>query len=171
MSDLLPSVDSVQHLRAQTNKLFLSLFYKQVEAKSRPKQTNEEVMIHQKTLQLLQNIQNNKENESMYIPTYQRLVLEICTLIQNGVSDPFELMLSNKFGWKSVLFNEHVEKERRDILNLTRPLEVEEGIYQCLKCGSKKTHHYSRQVRSADEPMTTFITCANKDCQHKWKIN
>ena len=46
--------------------------------------------------------------------------------------------------------------------------EIEEGIFQCKKCGSQKTTFYSLQTRSADEPMTNFITCVK--CKNRWKI-
>jgi len=46
--------------------------------------------------------------------------------------------------------------------------EVADGIFQCAKCGSRKTTHYSMQTRSADEPMTNFITCVA--CKHRWKM-
>ena len=41
------------------------------------------------------------------------------------------------------------------------------GILKCGKCKSLKTSYYQLQTRSADEPMTTFVTC--KGCGHKWK--
>ena len=46
--------------------------------------------------------------------------------------------------------------------------KVEDGIFQCSKCSSKKTTYYSLQTRSADEPMTNFITCTQ--CKHRWKM-
>jgi transcription elongation factor S-II len=46
--------------------------------------------------------------------------------------------------------------------------EVTEGMFTCGKCKSKKTTYYQMQVRSADEPMTTFVTCLN--CQKRWKF-
>ena len=45
--------------------------------------------------------------------------------------------------------------------------EVEDGIFKCRKCQSYKTTYYQLQTRSADEPMTTFITCL--ECGKKWK--
>lgn len=42
-----------------------------------------------------------------------------------------------------------------------------DGLFKCPKCRSKKTTYYSVQTRSADEPMTNFITCMN--CTHRWK--
>lgn len=41
------------------------------------------------------------------------------------------------------------------------------GLFTCGKCKSKKTVFYQLQTRSADEPMTTYVTCTN--CSHKWK--
>lgn len=45
---------------------------------------------------------------------------------------------------------------------------VEDGIFQCRKCKSRKTTYYSLQTRSADEPMTNFITCI--ECKNRWKM-
>ena len=44
---------------------------------------------------------------------------------------------------------------------------VTEGVYKCGKCGCKKTTQYEQQTRSADEPMTLFITC--KNCKNTWR--
>ena len=41
------------------------------------------------------------------------------------------------------------------------------GIFTCGKCKSKKTTYYQMQTRSADEPMTSFVTCLH--CQNKWR--
>jgi len=42
-----------------------------------------------------------------------------------------------------------------------------EGQFKCGKCKSKKTDYYQLQTRSADEPMTTYVTC--KSCGNRWK--
>jgi transcription elongation factor S-II len=39
--------------------------------------------------------------------------------------------------------------------------------FTCRKCKSKKCTYYQQQVRSADEPMTTFVSCI--DCGNRWK--
>jgi transcription elongation factor S-II len=40
--------------------------------------------------------------------------------------------------------------------------------YTCGKCKKKKCSYYELQTRSADEPMTMFITCLH--CGHRWKM-
>mmetsp|Transcript_24819 Transcript_24819/g.27624 ORF Transcript_24819/g.27624 Transcript_24819/m.27624 type:complete len:271 (-) Transcript_24819:30-842(-) len=46
-------------------------------------------------------------------------------------------------------------------------VDVVDGFFTCGKCKSTKTSYYQLQTRSADEPMTTFITCAN--CKNRWR--
>lgn len=41
------------------------------------------------------------------------------------------------------------------------------GIFTCGRCKSKKTTYYEMQTRSADEPMTAFVSCL--DCGKRWK--
>jgi len=43
------------------------------------------------------------------------------------------------------------------------------GEFTCRKCNQNKTTHYSLQTRSADEPMTVFVTCLT--CSNRWKTN
>lgn len=47
-------------------------------------------------------------------------------------------------------------------------LDVTEGAFTCNRCKSKRTTYFQLQTRSADEPMTTFVTCL--DCFKRWKM-
>ncbi|OMO89979.1 Zinc finger, TFIIS-type [Corchorus olitorius] len=40
--------------------------------------------------------------------------------------------------------------------------------FKCGRCGSRKTTYNQIQTRSADEPMTTYVTCTN--CKNCWKF-
>jgi transcription elongation factor S-II len=40
-------------------------------------------------------------------------------------------------------------------------------MFQCPKCKARKANYYQRQTRSADEPMTIFLTCLM--CRHRWR--
>jgi len=48
-------------------------------------------------------------------------------------------------------------------------MEVKSGIYVCGKCKSKRTVSMELQLRRADEPMTTIVTCI--DCNFRWTIS
>ena len=50
---------------------------------------------------------------------------------------------------------------------LANEAKNQEGFFTCNRCKSKKTTYYELQTRSADEPMTVFVTCHN--CGKHWK--
>lgn len=50
---------------------------------------------------------------------------------------------------------------------LAQEVKNQEGFFTCARCKSKKTTYYQLQTRSADEPMTTFVSCLN--CDRNWK--
>jgi DNA-directed RNA polymerase subunit M/transcription elongation factor TFIIS len=50
---------------------------------------------------------------------------------------------------------------------LKREIKNQEGFFKCGRCKSTKTTYYQMQTRSADEPMTVFVSCLN--CDRNWK--
>jgi transcription elongation factor S-II len=56
---------------------------------------------------------------------------------------------------------------RRSDWNRLKSQNVQ-GIYRCGKCKTYKTTYYQAQIRRADEPMTTFVSCL--ECGHSWKF-
>jgi len=50
---------------------------------------------------------------------------------------------------------------------LAQEIKNTEGFFVCGRCKSKNTSYYQLQTRSADEPMTTFVTCHK--CDRHWK--
>jgi transcription elongation factor S-II len=40
--------------------------------------------------------------------------------------------------------------------------------FKCYKCKKRKCTYYQMQTRSADEPITTFVSCLN--CGNRWKF-
>lgn len=59
------------------------------------------------------------------------------------------------------------DKKIRDQNKYEPKLEASTDKFKCRKCSSKKCTYYQLQTRSADEPMTTFVTCL--DCGKRWK--
>ncbi|KAJ3215296.1 RNA polymerase II elongation factor [Clydaea vesicula] len=43
---------------------------------------------------------------------------------------------------------------------------AETDQFKCGRCGKRRTKYYQMQTRSADEPMTTFVTCLA--CNNRW---
>tara|TARA_Y100001958_G_C21247419_1_gene578699 strand:+ start:7427 stop:7966 length:540 start_codon:yes stop_codon:yes gene_type:complete len=65
--------------------------------------------------------------------------------------------------WKE-LINKNFERYKK--LREYKP-EAMTDIFKCRKCGSRKCSYYELQTRSADEPMTQFITCLK--CNTRWR--
>lgn len=62
---------------------------------------------------------------------------------------------------------EKVHKEMHKEYLAQQAVKNHIGFFTCNKCKSKKTTYYQLQTRSADEPMTTYVSCLN--CGKKWK--
>ena len=58
-------------------------------------------------------------------------------------------------------------KSKRDKIKYELKPEAMTTLFKCRKCGSRETSYYEVQTRSADEPMTQFITCLK--CDTRWK--
>ena len=58
----------------------------------------------------------------------------------------------------------------QNLLNaqLAKDTQAETDQFKCGKCQQRKCKYYQLQIRSADEPMTTFVTCVN--CGNRWKF-
>lgn len=66
--------------------------------------------------------------------------------------------------WQDILDEKRLLEERRSEIES----QQYSTIFYCRKCHQRKTTYYQLQTRSADEPMTVFITC--QVCQNKWRV-
>jgi DNA-directed RNA polymerase subunit M/transcription elongation factor TFIIS len=80
-------------------------------------------------------------------------------------------IINNKTHFNNSYFDAERDTLLKEILKIKTPIEIVEGIFQCPKCSSKKTNHYSVQLRRSDEPPTIFISCMEKTCKFKWRKN
>lgn len=69
----------------------------------------------------------------------------------------------NKERWAALLEAKKLKDENKYMPRL----EASTDNYTCGNCKSKKCTYFQLQTRSADEPMTTFVTCL--DCGKRWK--
>jgi len=65
-------------------------------------------------------------------------------------------------------YYELLEKYGDKKIEVNKPDADIQGMFKCGKCKTYKTSYYQMQTRSADEPMTTFVTCHN--CGNKWRF-
>ena len=90
------------------------------------------------------------------------------TLVKNNKIDIKNIATMSVYdifpeNWKEIL----ELKSKKDKLKYELKPEAMTDAFKCRKCGSRSTSYYEVQTRSADEPMTQFITCLN--CNNRWK--
>lgn len=85
--------------------------------------------------------------------------------IKNGHIDPYSLVKLTREELNPDLWETLKSKNLEKIV--VKEMAAEDGMFKCNKCKSMKTIYYQMQTRSADEPMTTYVTCTN--CNTKWK--
>lgn len=74
---------------------------------------------------------------------------------------------TGKILWKNDVFRDiHLKiKEQNEFIQ--NPFEVEEGVFQCKMCGSRRVYSYSRQDRSCDEGTSVYAQCVA--CKAQWR--
>ena len=110
----------------------------------------------------------------LYIDKLKSIVINL-----NKYEKLREDILSKKIKPHEIAFMTHQEmtpekwsklialKQIRDENKYAPKLDANTDDYTCYKCKSKRCSFYQLQTRSADEPMTTFVTCL--DCGTRWK--
>lgn len=97
-------------------------------------------------------------------PDFRRRVLlgevkpeRICNL------SPYEMASTQR-----QLENQQIEEKKLFDCERGGPPKATTDQFRCGRCGQRKCTYYQLQTRSADEPMTTFVTCVN--CNNHWKF-
>lgn len=98
---------------------------------------------------------------------YNRVVMQTIGDISRGekLGDILKSIKEEKYGWAHPQYREAFDRLEEQDDFITNPFQVEEGVLQC-NCGSRKVYSFSKQTRSADEPMTTYAECVT--CNAKW---
>ena len=102
---------------------------------------------------------NIKENPNLkdQLVTRKLSVLDIVDM------RPEELCPNGRYAKQ---LEKQIHKELRKE-TIAREAKNQDGFFKCGRCKSIKTTYYQLQTRSADEPMTTFVSCLN--CEKNWK--
>ena len=108
-----------------------------------------------KAKQVLFNI-NPKNNTYIYEKLQQKKIKSYEVAFMNHQELNPEL-------WQPII----KEKIKRDKSKYEINLEAATEEFTCYRCGKNKCTYYELQTRSADEPMTTFVSCLN--CGNHWK--
>jgi DNA-directed RNA polymerase subunit M/transcription elongation factor TFIIS len=103
-------------------------------------------------------LNNFKRNPALVDAYKSEIIPKNIFSVEPDMLEPYGLYSQTKFKLKTL----DLERESHK-----RDADDYEGMFKCGKCKSKKTDYYQLQTRSADEPMTTYVTC--KSCGNRWK--
>lgn len=90
----------------------------------------------------------------------QRVLNKEFPLEDISTMTPYEMYPEN---WKELADKQLLIEQR----NLEGDKSRATDQYKCHRCGKRECSYYELQTRSADEPMTIFITCLN--CGKRWQ--
>ena len=97
--------------------------------------------------------------------TYNKTLLR---KLKNKKLKPQKLAFMTHQEMNPKIWKELVDAKIKRDKNLTEvDMSAATDEFKCYKCKKRVCTYYELQTRSADEPMTTFITCLN--CGNRWK--
>jgi len=101
---------------------------------------------------------------------YKNLNKNVIQLINSGTIQPHLVAFMTHQELCPEKWSELIDaKSKRDQHIFETNLEAATDTFVCRKCKSNKCTYYLQQTRSADEPMTIFVTCI--ECGQRWKTS
>ena len=93
---------------------------------------------------------------------------DIINKIKNNELNPCEIAFKTHMELCPEKWEIRLKEQESRLENKFFPkIEASTDNFTCGKCKSTACTYYQLQTRSADEPMTTFVTCTN--CGQRWK--
>ena len=122
--------------------------------------TNFKTLYKNGYLKVINNIKNNK-NSQFVLNQIKYRYFEPNEIVNMSYQKLYPEL------WKQIMLNNLQRDER---MEKTSKEENQEGtdMFRCGKCKKRNCTYYQMQTRSADEPMTSFITCLS--CSNRWKM-
>jgi len=115
----------------------------------------------------------NKYFVQLYIDRLRTIFINLqCDELKNKILNkeikPEDLAFLTHQEMKPSKWNKFIEtKIKRDKYKFENNIEASTDSFTCRQCKSNKCSYYQMQTRSADEPMTTFVSCIM--CGTRWK--
>ncbi len=112
--------------------------------------------------------------KSNYIKVYSNLKVNknsnfVLNKIKYGIWEPDKIVSTDLQILYPELYEEIILKNKKLMDRWAEEKKAQGStIFRCAKCKQNNCTYYQMQTRSADEPMTTFVTCLN--CHNRWKF-
>jgi DNA-directed RNA polymerase subunit M/transcription elongation factor TFIIS len=145
--------------------------------------SNLEKSIFNQTIRELKKKNENIEiTETKFIQVYRKLFIKVYFNLFRNPSSEYVRNKVKTGEWKitDIVKKDHAELDpyrvmecneifkTKDSEQMKQLKEENKGVFKCGRCKSDRTSYTQAQTRSADEPMTTFVTC--ESCNNRWKM-
>jgi transcription elongation factor S-II len=115
---------------------------------------------------------DNKYFVQIYLNHLRSIILnlkkEVIKQITDGTVKPHVVAFMTHQELCPEKWNQLIEaKSKRDKNKFETNMAAATDVFTCRKCKGNQCTYYQMQTRSADEPMTTFVTCLL--CSSRWK--
>jgi transcription elongation factor S-II len=141
------------------------------------KSKNIEIGIYNYSIQEADSKKIIKKWDNIYFT--ELYISKLRTILNNLTPELIDKINKNEILPHTIAFMSHQELQPdkwSELLDMKRKLDESlfnsniasaTDMFTCYKCKAKRTTYYQLQTRSADEPMTTFVTCL--ECGNRWK--
>jgi len=112
---------------------------------------------------------DNKAFVMIYVDKFKGILLNLNAKSTVKNKDLLKRLKNKEFKAHELAFMTHQElypEKWKYLIDKKIKREESEGFF-CFKCKKRKCSYYQMQTRSADEPMTTFVTCLL--CGNNWQ--
>ena len=93
----------------------------------------------------------------------------VLSKLKNGIWEPDKIVLMTPQELYPDIWEEIIVKNSKKMEALSKQKNIQgTSMFKCGKCKLNNCTYFQMQTRSADEPMTTFVTCLN--CSNRWKF-
>ena len=122
---------------------------------------------------------NNKYFVQLYMDKLKSIMNNINPIFEKKNKSLLKKLQKRKIMPQKLVFMSHQEmnpkrwktliraKIKRDKKGVEVDMSAATDEFTCFKCKASKCTYYQLQTRSADEPMTTYVTCIK--CGNRWK--
>jgi DNA-directed RNA polymerase subunit M/transcription elongation factor TFIIS len=121
---------------------------------------NKKINIIEQKLFTISNHDEDRYNNILY-----QIIGDI--LLDKNIDTIITNIDNNLIEWNHSSFKELADQISEQNEFIQNPFEVEEGVFQCKACGSRRVYSYTKQDRSCDEGTSVYAQCVA--CKTKWR--
>lgn len=125
---------------------------------------------YQNYLYELSTMAMNSDHSIAFDQVYDTVMKQLKNIspFQLVVEDTLKLEDDNMV-YKTSIFKENIKEEKELLDSIRFGTNVEDGVYECPNCHSKKTVSQSKQTSASDEEIKAKVFCFS--CKKTWKMS